>query len=396
MKNTLLFIALVLITAGCHYGETREQKPDNFINIGKKEKIQSKVLDEEREIWVYVPPYSLKSGKKFPVLYLLDGDAHFHSVSGLIQILGTGVNQTRLVPEMIVVAIPNTNRTRDLTPSHSDEVDGKVEPWLKDSGGGNNFLKFIQTELIPYVDSAYPTSEYRTLVGHSFGGIATINALYTMPETFDSYIVIDPSLWWDKQLLLNKADSIFSTNNFADKSLYLALANTLQNGEETNFHFGAIKDYAKVLESPKNTSGIHWSFKYYPDDSHSSVPFISEYDGLRFIFKDFNPDYAKIGNDPQLLQKNFAQFKMPAPEEIVNSFGYTAMGKKDLELAQKYFQMNLDAYPQSSNAHDSMGEFLLNKGDTLEAVKMYEKSLSLDSKNENAKRVLNELTAKRK
>jgi predicted alpha/beta superfamily hydrolase len=395
MKKILSFIILALIAVGCHYGETREQKSDNFISIGKKEKIQSKVLGEEREIWVYVPPYSLKSGKKFPVLYLLDGDAHFHSVTGLIQILGTGVNGTRVVPEMIVVAIPNTDRTRDLTPSHSDNIEGKTEPWLKVSGGGDNFLKFIQSELIPYVESAYPTNPYRVLVGHSFGGIAAINALYTMPGTFDSYVVIDPSLWWDEQLLLKKADSVFSTNNFANKYLYLAQANTLENGEKTNSHFGSIKEYVKVLESPKNTSGIRWAYKYYPDDSHGSVPFISEYDGLRFAFKDFNPDYDKIGMDPVLLQKNFTQYKMAAPEEIVNGFGYTAMVKKDLDLAKKYFQMNLDAYPQSSNAHDSMGALLLNKGDTLDAVKMYEKSLALDSKNDNAKKVLNELMAKK-
>jgi len=396
MKKIIPFIVLLLVAAGCHYGETREQKSDNFISIGKKEKIRSNILDEEREIWVYVPPYSLKSNKKFPVLYLLDGDAHFHSVSGLIQVLGTGVNGTRIVPEMIVVAIPNTDRTRDLTPSYSGEINGKSEPWLKTSGGGNKFLEFIRSEFIPYVDSAYPTSQYRTLIGHSFGGIATINALYTMPGTFDSYVAIDPSLWWDKQLLLKKADSTFSATDLADKYLYLAQANTLQNGEETNFHFGSIKDYVKVLESPKNTSGIRWSYKYYPDDSHGSVPFISEYDGLRFIFKDFSPDYEKIGDDPQLLQRNFAQYKMTPPEDIVNGFGYTAMGKKDFGRARKYFQMNLDSYPESSNAHDSMGELLLNEGDTTGAVKMYEKSLSLDSRNDNAKRVLNELMTKKK
>jgi len=391
MKKLLIFSLLAVVFA-CH--RDLKDPHDQFISIGKKEVIHSDVLGEDRPFWVYVPPYSLKSGKKFPVLYLLDGDAHFHSVSGLIQILGTGVNGTNVVPEMIVVAIPNTDRTRDLTPSHSMLLNGENAEFLKTSGGGDKFLEFIERELIPQVESSYPTHPYRVLVGHSFGGIAAINALYTKPETFDAYIAIDPSLWWDRQLLLKKADSVFSTRQLENKYFFLAQANTLNPGETTNEHFGSIKEYVKVLESPSNRSGIRWSYQYYPDDSHGSVPFISEYDGLRFIFRDFNPTYEKIGMDPELLKKNFAQYRLPAPEAVVNHFGYEALGRKDLVLAEKYFQMNIDAYPQSSNVYDSMGELLLNKGDTLQALQLYKKSLDLDPNNQNASKVIQAVAAR--
>lgn len=264
MNKIVLVIIVVLVATGCRR-DLRDPR-DRFFTIGIKESSHSDVLQEDRPFFVYVPPYSSKSGKKFPVLYLLDGEAHFHSVSGLIQILGTGVNETRVVPEMIVVAIPNTgDRKKDLTP-----------------GGGENMLKFIQTELIPYIDKSYPTNNSRTLVGHSLGGLMAIYALYTMPETFDAYIAIDPSLWWDNQLLLKRADTVLSSKKFDNKYLYVAQANTLENGA-TNEHFESIKEFVKVLESPKNTSGIHWAYKYYPDDSHSSVPMISEYDALHFI-----------------------------------------------------------------------------------------------------------------
>lgn len=395
MKHLLVLVFICSVLSSCQ--RPLRERDNNIIQIGRKEKVHSKILGEDREILVYVPPYELKSGKKFPVLYLLDGDAHFHSVSGLIQILGTGVNGTFAVPEMIVVAIPNTDRTRDLTPSHSESMPGGgTQDFLKTSGGGENFLKFVQTELIPYVESAYPTHPYRVLVGHSFGGITALNALYTMPETFDAYVSIDPSIWWDNQLLLKKGESFYSTKDLKNKYLYLAQANTLQNGETTNDHFGSIKEYKALLESPKNTSGIRWAYDYYPDDSHGSVPFISEYDGLRFIFKDFNPSYEKIGMDPTALKENFAQYRFPAPEGIVNHFGYLALGDKKLDLAQQYFQMNIDAYPGSSNVYDSMGELLLNKGDTAQAVKMYERSLELDSKNDNAREVIRKLMEMKK
>jgi predicted alpha/beta superfamily hydrolase len=313
----------------------------------------------------------------------------------LIQILGTGVNGTFVIPEMIVVGIPNTDRTRDLTPSHAETMNGEVRDFLKSSGGGNEFLKFISTELIPHIEKSYPTHPYRVLVGHSFGGIAAINALYTMPDTFDAYVAIDPSLWWDQRMLLKKADSIFSTRKLENKYFFLSQANTLGPGESTNDHFGAIKEYVKLLESPSNTSGIRWSYKYYADDSHGSVPFISEYDGLRFVFKDFIPDYDKIGTDPQLLKKNFAQYRLPVPEGIVNQFGYAAMAQKDLVLAEQYFKMNVEAYPESANVYDSMGELLLAKGDTAKALKSYERSVELDPNNENGKSVIKRILAKR-
>lgn len=383
MKRPALIILAAIVVFSCKK-EPRDQQ-DQFIHIGKKESIRSNVLGEDRPFWVYVPPYTRDSGKKFAVLYLLDGDAHFHSVSGLIQILGTGVNGTYKIPEMIVVAIPNTNRTRDLTPSHSEIMGGRTHEFLKASGGGSNFLKFLQTELIPYIESTYPTHPYRVLVGHSFGGIAAINALYTMPETFDAYVAIDPSIWWDGQLLLKKADSIFKTQKFDNKYFFLGQANTLNPGESTNDHFGSIKEYVKVLESPANISGIRWSYKYYEDDSHASVPFISEYDGLRFIFNDFSPSWEKLGTDPEALRKNYAQYRLPVPEPIVNIYAHAAMDQNNLDLAQLYFQMNVDAYPRSSNAHDSFGEFWLAKGDTVKSVQHYEKSLELDPKNENAR-----------
>src|SRR5262245_8192393 len=95
---------------------------DRAIKIGEKFSIQSKILNERRSYWLYLPQsYHEKTfaPKRYPVLYLLDGGAHFHSTSGVVQFMGAGINGNIQIPELIVVAIPNTQRTRDLTPSRS-------------------------------------------------------------------------------------------------------------------------------------------------------------------------------------------------------------------------------------------------------------------------------------
>src|ERR1700742_152953 len=113
MKVTLFGIFLFAL-AGCSH--TPQTAGDgNQIVIGKIDSLYSKTLGEERKIWVHVPNGAPGGSKqRYPVVYLLDGDAHFPSVEGMIQQL-TEVNGNTVFPNMILVGIPNTNRLRDLT-----------------------------------------------------------------------------------------------------------------------------------------------------------------------------------------------------------------------------------------------------------------------------------------
>jgi len=376
------------------------QIKDRPVIIGKIDSLYSKALNESRPYWVYLPQNDATNffqPGRYPVLYLLDGDAHFHSVSGLVQILSSGINGTFVIPEMIVIGIPNTDRTRDLTPTHSDKsIDGKEVKNFKTSGGGNNFLKFLKEELIPHIDSAYTTLPYRVLVGHSIGGITVINALYTMPDLFNAYVAIDPSLWWDQQVLLQKGKTFFRDNNLTHKSLFLAQANTISvEDPNTIKHFEPIKEFAKLLET-NNRSGLRWRYKYYDNDRHGSVALIAEYDGLRFIFDSYNTRF-KIGMSPEKLKNHFQGFSeetnvnFTPPEAIINSLGNEALFSEKYDLALHYFQMSIDFYPQSSNAYSSMGEAWTKKGDVKKAIEYYEKSLKLNPQNENAKAKIKKL-----
>ena len=233
------------------------------------------------------------SSQRFPVLYLLDGDAHFNSVVGMIQQLSQ-VNGNTIFPEMIVVAIPNTDRTRDLTPTHIESDLPMMDTGSsKTTGGGENFAAFLQKELIPHVDSSYLTQPFRVLVGHSFGGLAVMNILTNHPKMFNAYIAIDPSMWYDKERFLKTTQQKISGQKFDGTSLYVGIANTMAEGmslekmkKDTSTdtrHIRSIFALDKFIKSnPKN--GLKYASKYYSDDDHGSVPLITEYDGLRFIF----------------------------------------------------------------------------------------------------------------
>ncbi|HUQ84291.1 MAG TPA: alpha/beta hydrolase-fold protein [Gemmatimonadaceae bacterium] len=390
---------LVLLPATLVQAQAAAPKP---VTIGVADTMWSATLKENRRLLVYTPPSyndTTYQARRYPVLYLLDGDAHFHSMTGLAQILGTGVNGTYVLPEMIIVAISNTNRTRDMTPTHTDrDLEGKPQPGFAASGGGANFLGFIKNELIPRIEKSYRTAPYRVLVGHSFGGIVAINALYTMPETFNAYVAIDPSLWWDNRVLLKQAREKFSKPGLAGKALYVAQANTITPGDTTlNMHFNAIVQFNSTLET-FNNSGIRYAYKYYPHDSHGSVPMIAEYDAMRFIFEPYDVSLALAIEQPDYLADHFAKasaalgYRIDPPESMVNQVANIALGA-DSASALKLFEMNASLYPGSANAHSALGDFWLAKKDSAKALGHFEKAVALRPGAQRAKDMVAKLKA---
>lgn len=82
------------------------------ISIGSYKSVQSVVLNEERKFWLYLLP-NHDPNRSYPVVYMMDGDRSFHYASGIIKQLAANGK----MPETILVAIPNTDRLRDLSPT---------------------------------------------------------------------------------------------------------------------------------------------------------------------------------------------------------------------------------------------------------------------------------------
>jgi predicted alpha/beta superfamily hydrolase len=185
--------------------------------------VHSNVLNEDRAILVRMPAAARGKKDKYPVLYLADGDAHINEVGAIIDFLAS---QNRCTP-LIVVGIPNTDRTRDLTPTRADQKSpqGAVIQAEPTSGGGDKFLEFIQTELFPEIEKRYPTQHYRIFAGHSLGGLLAIHALIAHPEMFNAYIAVSPSLQWDNQHTLHQAQQFFAKQKELNKTLFFSLGN---------------------------------------------------------------------------------------------------------------------------------------------------------------------------
>lgn len=403
---TLLFFCLLF-----HITSFSQHIDNGKINIGEIDTIQSEILNETRRLWVHVPLTEPNSGERFPVVYLLDGSAHFPSVVGMTRQLST-INGNTVVPKMIVVGIPNTDRTRDLTPSH-DPNSGPQNT----SGGGEAFMDFLQKELMPYIDSKYPTSPYKLYIGHSLGGLTVINTLLKRPELFNSYIAIDPSLWWADSSTLKEAKTLLNSNNYENESLFVGIANTMSPGmdvktiaKDTSRNTQHIRDILEFSTQvvPNSNSNLEFEYKYYNEDSHGSVPLISTYDGLRFIFSwyDMGDIIPRIMEDDVTTENIIAAFEnhykkaskkmgytLLPPEAVINQIGYNFLRQNMNDKSEAFFKLNVKNYPNSSNVYDSLGDYYsaVNKKD--KAIEAYEKAMSTSGGNDYSQAKLDALKA---
>lgn len=358
------------------------------ISLGTTFSIESSILGERRPFLVYLPDNYDPSGDPIAVMYLLDGKGHFLHTAGIVDFL---IAQRR-IPEMMVVAIPNTkDRTRDLTPVI--ELDSSAKTGFPSAGGADQMLSFIKDELIPKIDSDYNTNKYRLLVGHSFGGIFSVNALMKAPDLFNAHISISPSMWWDRQNLLTKADSFLQSRDTLDVFYYMTM------GNEGGFMLGGAMKLAALFEE-KAPENFEWDFELMETETHGSVPHRSTYNGLEAIFKDwYTADFDKlfasggleaILNHYQKLSSKFGYDLTPGESEL-NSFGYDLMFKKAYKKALEIFEENIRRFPGSWNVYDSAAEAYMELNDNEKAIELYRKSIRMNPGNENGVRMLTKL-----
>ncbi len=369
---------------------------DRLISIGSRDSLWSDVLGEERPYWVYLPAsyddarYALVD---YPVLYLLDGDTHFHLATGVVQFMSEGANANIQIPEMIVVGVPSSNRTRDLTPTHTtNRPNGGHDATLSASGGGDAFLAFLNQELVPAVEEAYRAKPYRVLVGHSFGGLMALHAFLDAPDLFQAHVAIDPSLFWDDEILVRQAEQLTTNPASRPRVVYLSLSGHPPGGRMD----GPARSFASALAS-QASSRLRSTLERYDDESHGSVPLLSLYRGLRFVFDGYGVTSRQLFDAPERLGEHFAAASRRSgvtwepPERILDLLGHSFLNAGLLDKAVALFTVNTSTHPTSFNAFASLAEAQAVGGRTALAVQAYTRSLELSPDNSLVRRALDRL-----
>jgi predicted alpha/beta superfamily hydrolase len=347
-----------------------QEKMEDVI-LGKRINFQSEILGEERQIMVYLPTGYHQTKTKYPVLYLLDGRAHFQHASSTVQFL----SRNGRIPQLIVIAIVNVDRTRDFTPTTTER--------RPQSGGAKKFIEFMQKELFPMIENNYRTEPYRLLEGHSLGGMFCVYALFEYPQLFQAHFAMSPYVMWDENFVLNeslqKLQEPITYKNF----IYMTI------GNEPNY-VEPLGQLTKELEA-KKPDGLEWHYEVMENDNHGTVPLKSLYNGLEILYKDWqikaelaDQGIAAIQNHYEELSEKYG-YRIEIPENTLNAMGYRAIGQEKLDLAIEFFLHNVKLYPESANVYDSLGEGYEAAGKLDLAKENYQKAIKIgtESKDRN-------------
>lgn len=360
MKKLFIFILLSLPNLVFAF--------NNNITIGKTVEIESKVLNEKRKIQIHLPNAYRNGESRFPVLYLTDGPGHFSHTVGTMNFLA---NNGR-IPQMIIVGVGNTDRTRDLTPKLLISKDERFQ----NGGGADKFLHFFEQELIPHIEKNYRTQPYRVFSGHSFGGLFAINALMTKPEVFNAYIAVSPSLWWDDQRLIKDAEVFFNKTKAVDRTLFVTMA---AEGERMLAPYNQFVNLAKKSK----TKGLSFANKEFDDEDHGSTVLRSQYFALKQVWDGWNMSHETFDQGLSAVQAHYKKvamqfgFDVQVPEGLINNLGYIALGDKQLDKAIEAFAYNVKIYPKSANVYDSLADAQEASGALKSAYENYAKAYEL-------------------
>ncbi|MCV6622599.1 MAG: alpha/beta hydrolase-fold protein [Cellvibrionaceae bacterium] len=248
------------------------------LSIGDALTLKSNILAEQRRINIYFPSeYNRNKKGKYPVLYMPDGglEEDFLHIAGLVQI---GALNWTMRP-FILVGIENTERKRDLTGPTSDPRDKEIAPNI---GGSDKFRAFIRDELMPEINKRYRTSGETAIIGESLAGLFVIETLLEEPSLFDSYLAVDPSLWWDKERLVSTATDRLN-KNLPDKN-QRAQAGQKRVYIAASSQKGIVEPSRAMAKIFSKDDRIEVVFKELPNETHLSVYHPAALTGLRAMF----------------------------------------------------------------------------------------------------------------
>ncbi|MDO6598179.1 alpha/beta hydrolase-fold protein [Oceanihabitans sp. 2_MG-2023] len=400
-------IVLTIITLFLYFKGIAQfnQNSEKQIVVGKVDSLYSKILKEQREIWIHTPE-DFNSTKKYPVIYVLDASQQFYVITGMQKQL-----TPFKIPQSIIVGITNTDRTRDFTHTNVPFQRGNES---ETSGGASNFIKFIDEELKPYINNKYPTENNNTIIGHSTGGLFVLYSFLNHENSFDNYLAIDPSLWWDKENLVKETQELLNKGNRKEKSLYIAVANSIGKAMDT---VKVRKDKTIPTEQiranlkfhdllVKNNKEINFKWEYFENEDHGSIVVPAQYNGLRSIFSWFPfPEMWRFNTPKEYSAKELTEpFKTHYKKlsvrmkrevkpdwELLNQVGFFMLNGHNLpKKALAYLELNADFYPNESKSFVALGNYFLSQKNKSEAILNYKKAVGIDS-NQEAQAKLKEL-----
>jgi predicted alpha/beta superfamily hydrolase len=264
MKTRLTILVLILICSQCTvFAQTNDE-----ISIGQKVQVDSKVYDKSRELFISLPQDYNDSAKTYPVMYILFPRITFGRAKSAAEYL-EGNNG---IPGLILVGIGSEDTWNEMFPFPLDRK--------PTAGGGDKFMSYIKTEVIPFVESNYRTDSLRILTGFSNSAMFANYVMIHEPDLFKSFILSSPMIGWGDDYVLKETIEFFSNIQSFDKTVYMIYGD--KDYDNVTIPMPRLETFLKD-KAPKD---FKWKIDVLENEGH--VPYVDIYNGLVFTFEKLN------------------------------------------------------------------------------------------------------------
>jgi uncharacterized protein len=316
--------AALLLSGSCSPAKSEEIRTN----------IHSDVLQETREILVHLPDGYERSERRYPVFYVLDGEWLFTYAVGAVQFLSGEV--AGRMPEMIVIGIPNTNRERDLY-------------WHQEP-----FLKFLEEELIPWVEARYRTAPHRLLHGWSSGSAFCLRVFFTRPELFSNYIASGAAI---SERAADAWRSALGPGSHAGKRIFANTEGT------TPMRVEGLARLTNLLQQSA-PPGLKWKSVVLEGESHVAVAAKGLFAGLEFVYSDWTIPTEVAAQGPDSVRVYYGRvsrdyrFEVRLPRAAVSEAGLGLLyqGGEHVRTAIELLKMNVQENQDWPDAYDNLAE----------------------------------------
>lgn len=322
--------------------------------------LNSKVLNETRKVIVRLPDsYDDNPNKKYPVIYRVDGPGNLAMLSSVMERLEIETS----TPEVIIVAIANTDRTRDLAPTVNQDPRGPVGQ----GGGADKFLDFIEHELMPKIDKTYRTHDFKVISGASIGGLLAIHSLQSRPHLFQAHVAYSPAVWWGARETVKSTKDFIKQSKKLDNYLYMNI------GEEGGEMRQVYDDFANFVQA-NEVEGLKVKIDTFNDVSHNLTQVAGAFNAYKNMFLPLAMPKSVYTGDTQSILDYYQQVSAQRGEEIapvewvIRYMGYHYMNENKMAEAIKLFKFNISVNSQMAESYNALAY-------ALEEDKQYEEAL---------------------
>ena len=331
--------------------------------------IKSAALNEQRTVVVQLPKsYQANPNKVYPVIYRLDGAGNIPLISAVMERLQ---NDNR-APEVIIVAIENTNRLRDFYPTVNKEPQGPVG----EGGGAAKFLAFIEQELMPLINKSYRSHNFNVIAGASAAGVFALYTMQANPELFQAHIAYSPAVWWNYGAPVKAAKSFINKSKDLNNYVYINI------GEEAGLMRERYNELQQALQS-NSLVNLRFFSDAFNNVSHNLTSVAGSFNAYHNLFLPKQMPMSALSDDIESIDVYYKKLsqqwgeQIAPPDRAVRSLGYNLTGSKQFTRAIEVFKYNIKNHPKSVDAFSALSYGYEMQGDTRQALEQMESALAI-------------------